>query len=281
MATQRHGGTMLVSTAVMLCLACFGMGFACGSMFSSGKTPAPAMPAPSAPVQAAQPAQPAAAPQSGAGVLGQEIAKLRQAALASPGDARLWTRLGDACYDAGDADGAIEAYGRSLALEPSNADVRTDMGSMHRMRGEPAMAVRCYDDALGYAPAHKNAVFNKGITLLIDLEKAGEAVAFWKAIIAAQPGFTLSNGRELEKVIPELCAEAAGDLERKGRLGAALQACDEALKLEPRFLPALTRRAWLLEHMRSPEAQAAWRAVLAIAPEALDPAGQPAKGHIQ
>ena len=277
MERQRQSGTVLISTAVILCLASFGMGFSCGTLFRSG---GPQPPAPQQSVPAARPAQQGTA-EAGFGEIGQEIAMLRKAALSSPDDARLWTRLGDACYDAGDPDGAIEAYDRSLSLDPANADVRTDKGTMHRMRGEPEAAVRCYDEALGHVPAHKNAVFNKGITLLVDLGRAAEAVGFWKEVSASHPGFTLSNGKELSGIIPELCAGAAQELEQRGRLDAALSACDEALRLDPGFLPALTRRAWLLEKQRSPEAQAAWQAVVGADPDALDPAGRPAREHIR
>ncbi len=277
MERQRQSGTMLISTAVILCLASFGMGFSCGTMFRSGGAQPPASPQS---VSSAQPEQQGAA-ETGPGVFGREIAMLRQAALSAPGDARLWTRLGDACYDAGDPDGAIEAYERSLSLDPSNADVRTDKGTMHRMRGEPETAILCYEAALGYVPEHKNAVFNKGITMLVDLEQAADAVAFWKDVAASHPGFTLSNGKGLSAAIPELCVGAAQELEQRGRLDAALSACAEALKLDPGFLPALTRRAWLLEKQRSPEAQSAWRAVTEVSPDALDPAGRPAGEHIR
>ncbi len=277
MERQRQSGTVLISTAVILCLASFGMGFSFGALFRSGSAQPPA---PQQSVPAVQPPRQGSA-ENGAGEIGQEIARLRQAALSSPGEARLWTRLGDACYDAGDPDGAIEAYGRSLSLEPSNADVRTDKGTMHRMRGEPEAAVRCYEEALGYVPAHKNAIFNKGITMLVDLERAAEAVRFWKDVTTAHPGFTLSNGKELSRIMPELCVVAAQELEQRGRLDAALSACAEALRLDPVFLPALTRRAWLLEKQRSPEAQSAWRAVTEASPDALDPEGKPAREHIR
>ena len=243
MAEKRQAGTLLVSTAIIMAIAAFGMGFSFGSLFSASRLTASVEPAQPVPVmQALQPGQPSAASAQEHGAA-QSKETLRQAALASPTDARLWTRLGDFCYDSDDPDGAIEAYGRSLAIQPENPDVLTDMGTMYRLRGEPEKAVQCYDAALGYAPAHKNAVFNKGITMLADLHKVAETVTFWKAVESANPGFVFSNGKHLMAYMPEICTEVAGDLEHMGRLADALAACDEALKIDAHFAPALDRKS--------------------------------------
>ncbi len=265
-------GTMQTGTALVLCCACLGMGFAMGSLFaskSSVRIPQE---------QAVERVQPAPSGQTEAS---REIAQLQAAALAAPKNAGPWIRLGNACYDNGDPDCAVDAYLRALELEPANADVRTDLGTMYRARKQYSQALQSYEAALEHVPDHKNAVFNKGIVLLIDLGQVREAAAFWKGVLAKDPGFTLSSGKLLASALPGLCADAAAELERRGEAEQALLACEEALKIEEGFLPALVRKAWLLEKTgRAADARPVWKKALEIKADALDPAGVPVRSHI-
>ncbi|MBQ5727318.1 MAG: tetratricopeptide repeat protein, partial [Mailhella sp.] len=141
---------------------------------------------PAASVQAPQTVQhqPAAeAPQDAEARAASHIAELREQVKRSPDDASLWTHLGNLCYDSGKFDEAIEAYGRSLALAPGDPNVITDMGSMYRMKGQSAEAVKYYEQAIAIKPDHANAVFNKGVTLLLDMERPEEAMAFWQSVL--------------------------------------------------------------------------------------------------
>ncbi|WP_418765414.1 tetratricopeptide repeat protein [Mailhella sp.] len=274
MKSEKTRGVMLTSSAIILSVFTFVVGFACGKMFAetrSLRTESPAV----APVSA--PAQPAVSADAQA----EHIRHLREEALSRPDSAEAWTKLGNACFDAGDPDGAIEAYQASLNIEPGNADVRTDMGSMYRMRGEAAKAVECYDQALRDSPGHRNAIFNKGVTMMLDLEQPERAVAFWQSVLKDNPGLTLSSGAELRRIMPEIVVDAALQLEARGRKEAALRAYREALKLDDSSAPALVHGAWLLEGMgRSDEALPLWKRVLELHPDATDPAGKPVRDRV-
>ena len=142
MKNEKSRGTMLVSSAVILCAVTFVAGLPDGNMVAEHWAVSRSVTAASAPAPApeAAPAAPASTNASTAEAQAQHIGHLRDEARQNPDSADAWTKLGNACFDAGDADGAIEAYQESLRLEPGNADVRTDMGSMYRMKGEPARA---------------------------------------------------------------------------------------------------------------------------------------------
>lgn len=276
MKNEKTRGTMLTSSAVILCLATFAAGFVSGSVVaehrSGGSVTAPV--ADTAPVSS-----PVVSNEQGQA---EHIRHLREEALKSPDNADLWTNLGNACYDAGDPDGAIEAYTHSLSLVPGNADVRTDMGNMYRMKGMPEQAVACYEQAIADHPGHRNAVFNKGVTLMLDLEQPEQAVAFWNSVLAAQPDFTLSSGIQLRQAMPEVVSDAAIQLEAHGRKDAALRAYGEALKIDDSYAPALVHRAWLLENLgRADEAQPLWKRVVELYPDATDPAGNPVRDRIK
>lgn len=279
MKNEKTRGTMLTSSAVILCLVTFVAGFACGSMMGEHKAimrDTPAQTAAPAPAPAATSTMPDAAAQA------EHIKHLREDAMKQPESAEAWTKLGNACFDFGDPDGAIEAYQASLRIEPGNADVRTDMGSMYRMRGEPEKAVECYDQALLDQPGHRNAVFNKGVTMLLDLEQPAQAVAFWQSVLRDNPSLTLASGAKLRDIMPEILVDAALQLEARNRKDTALVAYEQAVALNDSFAPALVHGAWLLEGMgRSSDALPLWKRVLELYPDATDPAGKPVRDRFK
>src|SRR5947209_9808774 len=65
---------------------------------------------------------PAAPPES----VMQEVGQLRARLARNPKDLAALVRLGNMEFDAQKFDKAIEYYGRALALDPANPDVRTD-----------------------------------------------------------------------------------------------------------------------------------------------------------
>ncbi len=281
MKNEKTHGTMLTSSAVILSLVTFVAGFVCGNMLGEHKAisrDVPAVASAPAPVQA--PASASAVPDAAAQA--EHIKHLREDAMKQPESAEAWTKLGNACFDFGDPDGAIEAYQESLRLEPRNADVRTDMGSMYRMKGESAKAVECYDQALKDQPGHRNAVFNKGVTMLLDMEQPVQAVAFWQSVLRENPSLTLASGAKLQDIMPEILVDAALQLEAQGKKTTALAAYEQAVVLNDAFAPALVHGAWLLEGMgRASEALPLWRRVLELYPDATDPAGKPVRDRIK
>lgn len=263
---EKIHGTMLVSTAVILCVATFAIGFAGGLLVASHRAPVPVA-APQTPVPAT--------------VQKTDIQTLREAAQADPSQASGWIRLGNACYDSGDPDGAIDAYQKALILNPDNADVITDMGSMYRMKGMPDKAVECYDRAVTVQPGHRNAIFNKGVTIMIDMEAPARAWAFWRGILNMDPGFTLSNGTKLAEALPSIAIDAGHHLENVGRPEAALQAYAVAMEADPSHVQAVVHRAALLERLgRADEALPLWHRALELDPQAVDTQGTPVRNHI-
>jgi len=276
MTKEKSRGTMLTSTALILCCVTFGAGFLCGDLVSEYRREPVA-----ASVQASAPQtmQNTGAAQVGAA---SHIDELREQVKKDPDNASLWTHLGNLCYDSGRFDEAIDAYSRSLELVPGDPNIITDMGSMYRMKGQSAEALKYYEQAIAIKPDHANAVFNKGVTLLLDMERPEDAMAFWNAVLAKEPHFALGNGTHLHAIIHELASDAGVQLEAHGRYDAALRAFAEALKIKPDFLPALMHRAWLLEQTgRGAEALPLWKRVLELEPKAIDPAGKPVSDRIR
>ena len=118
-----------------------------------------AAPAP-APVQQTtdKPCQPGA-------ITPEMLVALEQRAEQDPDNAKVWEELGNAFSDHGQAEDAIAAYTRALAVDPDNHDVRTDLGSAFFQAGKPELALLEFDKVLSIDPNHPQARFNKGVVL--------------------------------------------------------------------------------------------------------------------
>jgi tetratricopeptide (TPR) repeat protein len=96
------------------------------------------------------------------------------------GIAGSWTQLGNTYFDSDLYEKSIEAYRKSLSLEPNNPDVWTDLGIMYRLSGHPVKAIEAFDRAMVIDPKHENSRFNKGVVLLNDLEDEVSASREWE-----------------------------------------------------------------------------------------------------
>ncbi len=87
------------------------------------------------------------------------------------------------------ARNAVEAYQRSLELNPDNLDVRTDMAVAYlNIPDEPMEAIRQINIVLERNPDHLQANFNKGI-MLAQIGRVEQAIAhFEKVKELSEPG---------------------------------------------------------------------------------------------
>ena len=71
------------------------------------------------------------------------IEELEKRAFQDPDDEAIWREFGNAYFDRDQYPEAIDAYRRSLEIDPGNANVWTDMGIMYR-KCPASTAVSCY-----------------------------------------------------------------------------------------------------------------------------------------
>jgi cytochrome c-type biogenesis protein CcmH/NrfG len=129
------------------------------------------------------------------------LAILEQATKTTPDNVQAWTQLGHFYSDTDRYDKAIEAYKKSLALDPSRPDVWTDMGVMYRRSGKPKMAIESFDHALSLNGRHETALYNKGVVLMHDLNDMDGAMAAWKALLKINPDAQTSDGRRIADMV--------------------------------------------------------------------------------
>ncbi|MDA8410059.1 MAG: tetratricopeptide repeat protein [Treponema sp.] len=106
---------------------------------------------------------------------------------AAPTTKEGWISLGNQQMDSGNYSDAIFAYGKALELDPSNVDVRVDMGTCYRNIGQPQQAITIYKKALQINPRHPNAWRNSGVVYYYDLHDNANALVAFRKYLEVSP----------------------------------------------------------------------------------------------
>ncbi|MDQ7836472.1 MAG: tetratricopeptide repeat protein [Humidesulfovibrio sp.] len=134
----------------------------------------------------------------------KRIGELEIATAGKPDDSGQWVELGNLYFDTHQAQKAIVAYQKAIALGVSSPDVWTDLGIMQREAGQAQQALASFDTAIKLNPRHENAWYNKGVVLLHDTgDKAGAAKA-WSQLLEIKPDAKTPDGRPLAGIVVEL-----------------------------------------------------------------------------
>lgn len=99
---------------------------------------------------------------------------------AQPSDPAAWSELGNAYFDTDMSKEAIEAYDRSLALNPDNADVLNDQGAMFRQAGDITRALKNFEMALSIDRKNLESLYNTGYIYAFDLHRIERALEIWQ-----------------------------------------------------------------------------------------------------
>jgi cytochrome c-type biogenesis protein CcmH/NrfG len=185
-------------TVLLIGFCCLVLGFLAGIIFSIYKTPATGGTGKAATEQGGDQAGKLTAEQT------QHLLQLEREVQNNPKNTEAWTSLGHLYFDSHQADKAINAYNKSLALAPNNADVLTDLGVMYRQAGNPQQAIASFDRAMQANDKHETARFNKGIVLLYDLKDQPGALAAWQGLVNLNPMATAPNGQLISEIIKEI-----------------------------------------------------------------------------
>jgi len=184
-----------------------------------------------------------------------EIARLEDAADASPNDASAQYALANAYFDAQRYTDARAAYGKTIDIDPRNADAFTNLGLTRRVLGDIDGAVESYQQSLELRPDDPVTLQN----LVVALQAQGrgaDAIAPLAHLVQLRP-------RDVG-----LLAEYAALLEAAGRFEDAALAYTEVLKSRPDDLAlhySLGRCYFEVE--RWMDAIGAWKSVVAFDPD--------------
>ncbi|MBU1695740.1 MAG: tetratricopeptide repeat protein, partial [Proteobacteria bacterium] len=119
-------------------------------------------------------------------------------------DAEAWAQLGHLFFDSNQVKNAIEAYEKSLAIEPGKTGVITDLGVMYRRDGQPEKAIQAFDKAISIDPSFETARFNKGVVLLHDLKDFTGGIRAWEEIVEQNPMAMAPNGESMDALVQRM-----------------------------------------------------------------------------
>ncbi|HEY8027405.1 MAG TPA: tetratricopeptide repeat protein [Burkholderiaceae bacterium] len=119
-----------------------------------------------------------------------------QASKRFPGDAEIFSNLGNALRAIGSLDNAIHCYRRAVILDPEFAIGLCNLGIALLERGELFDAIDCLKRSLRLRPALVNARNNLGIALG-DLGRFDEAVGQFRLTLDTEPDFSMARSNLL------------------------------------------------------------------------------------
>ena len=130
-----------------------------------------------------------------------QAAPLLQQAKTSSNDSDLLAKIGNIYYDVQDYPTSISFYQRALKIQPSNANVRTDLATAYWYTGNPDSAIQEFNKALSYEPNKANALFNLGVVQWQGKMDIKSAVATWQKLLATNPNY--ENKDKVQQLIAE------------------------------------------------------------------------------
>jgi tetratricopeptide (TPR) repeat protein len=192
-----------------------------------------------------------------------ELTLWRATVAAQPGNLRGQNQLALALEAAGEYEGAIGPFQAALRINPENADVHYNLGTLYANLGRDAAATHELDEALRLSPGMADAQVNLG-NILLRAQRPAEALIRFEAALRLNPDLVeaeMGVGNsclQLDRLAEAMAAYHAalrldprhltaffnlGDASlRAGRYAEAIAAYDEALRLDPALAPARQNR---------------------------------------
>ncbi len=190
-------------------------------------------------------------------------------------------------------DDLAESYLRTaIAQHPQQPDAYSNLGNLHRNRGQTAAAEAAYRRAIELHPQHPDALTNLGVTLL-NAGRIDEAASFcrratecapthanaWNnlaAVLLEQRDYVAAEHAASQAIsanprLLDALSNLAAALKNQGRFADARAACQRALALDPAHVGALNNLGNAFQQEGAfAQAEAVFRAGLARDPEHVE-----------
>lgn len=147
----------------------------------------------------------------------REIGQAEEIVKKDPQNYQAWVQIGNDYFDLGEAQKAVEAYQRALAIKGDDPNVLTDMGVMYRQLKDFPKAVAAFRKAMAAGPNHPQSRMNLGVVLMHDMGDKAGAIAAWEDFLRVAPNEP--NAENIRRSIAELKSQAGGesDLDKAAR----------------------------------------------------------------
>jgi tetratricopeptide (TPR) repeat protein len=83
-------------------------------------------------------------------------------------------------------------------MDPTNANVRTDMAICYRRSGNPGQAVEELKRAISTTPRHAQSRYNLGVILIQDMHDTEGGIKAWEALLEYIPDYPYRDSLKAE-----------------------------------------------------------------------------------
>ena len=186
------------------------------------------------------------------------VSLIRKAISLEPGEGSFHSSLGGALLALRSNPEAVAAFERAVALDPGGVTARNNLAFALHISGFAAQAASAYEQALAIAPDNAD-IRNNFAQVLASQGQFDRAIENFRKVIAS-PGGGAGGGAE---VYANLATALCG----KGMYADAVDACANALSIDPRSALALSNLGNALCGLkRFSEGVDAYKKAIAIAP---------------
>jgi tetratricopeptide (TPR) repeat protein len=116
-----------------------------------------------------------------------QVQALRTVAERDAKNAVARAQLGNLFYDAGRYGDAIKWYGESLAINPKDVNVSTDLGVSYYYNNQPDLAIKQLEHSLTIDPKHTKAMLNMGVVRAFGKQDLKGAAEVWRRLVETAP----------------------------------------------------------------------------------------------
>ena len=114
-------------------------------------------------------------------------AALRASAERNPSDAEIRVQLGNLYFDADRYDEAMRWYEEALKVDPRNVNASTDLGIAYYYSNQPDRALAQFDKSLSIDPKHSKTLLNIGIVRAFAKQDLDGAEQAWQRVLEVAP----------------------------------------------------------------------------------------------
>lgn len=131
-----------------------------------------------------------------------QVQALRNVVDRDPKNAVARAQLGNLYYDAGRFTDAIKWYGESVALNPNDVSVSTDLGVSYYYNNQPDLAIKQLEHSLKLDPKHTKTLLNLGVVRAFGKQDLKGATEVWRRLVEIAPDS--QEGRQAKQALDSL-----------------------------------------------------------------------------
>ena len=192
------------------------------------------------------------------GQLDQAIDAYRKSIALNPQLLPAHHALGYALNESGRFDESVAAFRQAIAINPTLPESHNNFGNALCDAGCFEEAIAAYRQAIALRPSYVGAHANLG-NALVNNQQLDDAIAAFRQVIALRPGYASAH------------SSLGNALKDKGQFDEAIAAYRQALTVDPHFEDALNNLAGALnESGRLDQALIAYRRAIALNPNSAD-----------